>query len=48
LPLNRHRFLGDVDVEVTDRIGLELAPVGFVTLDVWQPADAMTLQAAVQ
>ena len=28
--------LGDVDVKVADRIGLELAPVGLVTLDLRQ------------
>ena len=40
--------LGDVDVEVTDRIGLELLLARFVAFDFRQPRNAMTLQAAVQ
>lgn len=40
--------LGNVDVEVTDRIGLELAPVRLVALDLWQAGDAVALQAAMQ
>src|SRR5580700_8189838 len=40
--------LGDVDMEVTDRIGLELALVGLVALDLWQAGDTVALQAAVQ
>lgn len=37
--------LGDVDVEIADRIALELLPYGLVTLDIRQPADAVALQA---
>src|SRR5208283_4055617 len=40
--------LGNIDVEVADRIGLELLLVGPVALHLWQPRNAMTLQAAVQ
>ncbi len=40
--------LGDVDVEVADRVALELAPGRLVTLDLGQPADAVALEAAVQ
>jgi len=40
--------LGNIDVEVADRIGLELLLVGLVALHLWQPRNAMTLQAAVQ
>jgi hypothetical protein len=41
-------YLGNVDVEVTDRIGFELLLVWFVAFDFRQPRNAMTLQAAVQ
>jgi hypothetical protein len=40
--------LGDVDMEVADRVALELAPVGLVAVDLRQPADPMTLKAAMQ
>ena len=40
--------LGDVDVEVADRVALELAPGRFVALDLGQAADAVSLKAAVQ
>ncbi len=40
--------LGDVDVEVTKRIGLELASGCGVAFDVRQPGDVVALQAAVQ
>lgn len=40
--------LGDVDVKVADRIGLELAPVGLVALDLRQTGDVVTLQAAMR
>jgi hypothetical protein len=40
--------LGDVDVEITDRIALELALVQRVALDIRQAGDAMPLQAAMQ
>ncbi len=40
--------LCDVDVEVANRIVLELLFGRFVALDVWQSPDAMALQAAVQ
>src|SRR4051812_18761873 len=38
----------DVDMEVADRVALELAPVGLVAVDLRQPADPMTLKAAMQ
>ena len=40
--------LGDVDVEVADRIGLEGLLGGLVALDLGEPADAVALEAAVQ
>ena len=40
--------LGDVDVEVADRVGLELRAARLVTFGVRQPADAVALEAAVQ
>jgi hypothetical protein len=40
--------LCDVDVEVADRVALELLLRRLVALDIRQPADAMTLEAAVQ
>ena len=40
--------LGDVDVEVADRVALELALVGLVAVDLRQAADAMALKAAMQ
>src|SRR6266849_5760155 len=40
--------LGDVDVEVTDRVGLELALVGLVAVDLRQAVNTVALQAAVQ
>ena len=40
--------LGDVDVEVADRVGLELALRFLVAGHFGQPADPMALQAAVQ
>jgi hypothetical protein len=39
---------GNVDVEVADRIGLELLLARLVAFDFRQPRNAMTLQAAVQ
>ena len=36
--------LGDVDVEVADRVALELALVGLVAVDLRQAADAMALR----
>ena len=41
-------YLGDVDVEVADRVGLELALVRAVALDLRQAGDAMALQATMQ
>ena len=35
--------LGNVEVEVADRIGLELALVRLVTLHLWQAGDAVAL-----
>ena len=40
--------LCDVDVEEADRVGLELLLGLFLAVDVWQPADAVTLIAPVQ
>lgn len=40
--------LGDVYVEETDRIALELLTLWLVTLHIRQPRDAMTLEAAMQ
>jgi hypothetical protein len=40
--------LGDVDVEVADRVGGKALLLGLVALDLWQAADAMPLKAAVQ
>ena len=40
--------LGDVDVEVADRIGLELLLRRLVAFDIGQAADAVALQTAVQ
>jgi hypothetical protein len=40
--------LGDVDVEVADRVGLEAGALGLVAFGVRQPGDAVALQAAVQ
>ena len=40
--------LGDVDVEIAHRVGLELAPCWLVALYVWQPADTVALKTPVQ
>jgi len=40
--------LGEIDVEVADRIRLELLPDGLVAIDLGQPTDAMALKATVQ
>jgi hypothetical protein len=40
--------LGDVNVEVADRVGLELLLRLFVTFDVGKPAGTVTAQAAMQ
>lgn len=40
--------LGDVDVEIPDRVGLEFAFVRLVTPDLRQAGDAMPLQTAMQ
>jgi hypothetical protein len=56
-PVDRHEqaqlalgslHLRDVDVEVADRVGLELALGCFVASDFGQPADTMALEAAVE
>ena len=39
--------LGDINVEIPDRIGLEALLGGLVALDLWQPRDAVTRQAAM-
>ncbi len=40
--------LGDVDMEVADRVALELALVGLAAVKLRQPADPMALKAAMQ
>src|SRR6201984_3619720 len=40
--------LSDIDVEVADRIGFELALVGLVAFDLRKAGDAVPLQAAMQ
>ena len=40
--------LGDVDVEIADRIGLELLLAGLVSRHIRQARNAMALKAAVQ
>jgi len=40
--------LGQVDVEETDRIGVELLPLGHIAFDIGQPADAVTLQTPMK
>ena len=40
--------LGDVDVEVADRVGFEGLLRGLVAGDLRQPADAVTLEASMQ
>ena len=39
---------GDIDVEVTDGIGLELALPGLAVFDVRQPRDVVARETAVQ
>ncbi len=40
--------LGDIDVEVTNRVALELPLCRLVAFNIRQPADAVPLQATVQ
>ena len=40
--------LGDVDMEIPDRVSLELAPGRSFAFDLRQSRDSMTLQAAMQ
>lgn len=40
--------LGDVEMEVADRIGLKLLPLGLFAFCLRQAADAVALKAAVQ
>jgi hypothetical protein len=40
--------LGDIDVEIADRIDLEPLLGGLVAFDLWPPRDAVTRQAAMQ
>lgn len=56
-PVDRHieielafggTHFGDVDVEIADRVGLELPLRFLVARHLWQPADAMPLQTAMQ
>ena len=55
--VNRHKqielalgclHLGNVDVEVADRVALELLLDRLVAPNLWQPRDAMTLQTSMQ
>jgi hypothetical protein len=46
-PLGSMHF-DDVDMEIANRITLELLPGRLVVLDAWQTGDAVTLQAAMQ
>ena len=39
---------GDIDMEIANRIGLELLLLRLLTLDIHKAADAMTLQASMQ
>jgi hypothetical protein len=39
--------LGDVNVEIADRIGLELLP-GLLAFDAWQARDVVALKQAMQ
>ena len=41
-------YLRDIDVEVADRVELELLAPGRVAVHVWQPGDIVPLQTAVQ
>jgi hypothetical protein len=41
-------YLGEIDVEVGDRVHLELLPRRLVSVDLGQAADAVALQAAVK
>jgi hypothetical protein len=41
-------YLSQVDMKEADRIAVELLPSGPVPFDVWQAADAMPFEAAVQ
>ena len=47
-PPFRRVNLGQIDVEVAERVSLEARPLGFVAADLRQSADAVALQAAVQ
>jgi hypothetical protein len=40
--------LGNVDMEVANRVRCKLLFFGFIAFDLRQPADAMPLQAAMQ
>ena len=40
--------LSDVDMEIADRISLELFLRGLAAFDLWQSADAVALKAAMQ
>lgn len=40
--------LGQIDMEVPDRIALEVRPFGLVACGVGQPGNTMPLEAAVQ
>ena len=52
MPTNKYSLpsavlhLGNVDVEETDRVALELRPLRLITFDIRQARDAMPLQAA--
>lgn len=40
--------LGQIDMEVAERVGLEARPLGLVAVDLGQLADPVTLQATMQ
>ena len=40
--------LGNIDVEVAERVAFELASLGFIAVDIRQAGDAMASKAAMQ
>lgn len=40
--------LGKIDMEITNGVGAELAPLRLVAVDLWQPGDIVPLEAAMQ
>ncbi len=47
-PPFRRVDLGQIDVEVAERVGLEARPLGLVAIDLRQSADPVALQATMQ